>query len=409
MRRLNKRLVRLFICAAVVIVIAGVAVLPSGTNAENVILDEFVKESPDEDRIKTIRAEILEIKSMQSDDIKYSGGSLETNTNIVKARIMEGIHENKVIEAVQTIDEFDPASNYEIRKGDKVLLYLDEDSNGEIVNAYVAELARDNYLLYLMAGFMLMLLLVGRGKGLKAIISLGITIIAVVKILLPLILAGYEPVRLSVAVCVGITAVTLIIVAGFNRKTLTALIGTSGGLLTAGLLALLVGSAARLTGLGNQESQMLLYIPSEVEFNFQGLLFASIIIGALGAVMDVGMSVASSMNEIENANPDIKTVKLIKGGMNVGKDIMGTMSNTLILAYTGGSMQFLLLLMAYDMPISEIINTDYLSSEVVRALAGSIGLIMTIPITAAVSGFLRNSANKRKINSESIRRSIDFR
>jgi uncharacterized membrane protein len=121
-------------------------------------------------------------------------------------------------------------------------------------------------------------------------------------------------------------------------------------------------------------------------------LFAGIIIGALGAVMDVGMSVASAMHEIQDTTPKIRTSSLIKAGMNVGRDIMGTMSNTLILAYTGGAIHLILLFMIYEIPIVEIINQDLIASEIVRALAGSIGLVFTVPFTALIAGFVYKKA-----------------
>ena len=187
------------------------------------------------------------------------------------------------------------------------------------------------------------LVLFGGFKGIKAVITLGLTGLAVVKILLPLILQGKNPILVSVPVCAGIIAVTLIIISGFNKKTFSAIFGTTGGVLIAGGVAYFVGSVAKLTGLGNDEAQMLMFLPQQVNFDFKGLLFSGIILGALGAIMDVGMSIASAMHEIEAANPEISNKDLIKSGMNVGRDIMGTMSNTLILAYAGGSLHLMLL------------------------------------------------------------------
>jgi uncharacterized membrane protein len=219
---------------------------------------------------------------------------------------------------------------------------------------------------------------------------LALTFFAVLKILLPALLKGYHPILISVLICIAITVVTLTIISGFNKKTLSAIAGTSGGFIIAGIIALIVGYGAKLTGFGTEESRMLLFIPQDIDFNYQGILFAGIIIGALGAIMDVGMSVASSMHEIKEANPAIHTKDLIKAGMNVGRDVMSTMSNTLILAYTGGAIHLLLVIMAYGITFTEIINTDLIASEVLRALAGSIGLICAVPITALVAGAIEN-------------------
>ena len=271
-----------------------------------------------------------------------------------------------------------------MEKGYEVLLYLEEDEGGALASAFIMEIARDKYLVYLVIAFVLVLVIVGGLKGLKTVITLTITGIAVVKILLPLLLKGYSPILLSIGVCALISLITLLIVSGFNKKTWAAIAGTTGGVLVAGLVAWTIGSMANLTGLGNEEAQMLMFIPLEVQFDFRGLLFSGIILGALGAVMDVSMSVASAMSEIREHNSGIRPIKMIKSGMNVGRDMMGTMSNTLILAYVGGSLHLMLLFLAYDVPFSEIINRDMIASEVVRALAGSIGLISAIPITALV-------------------------
>lgn len=110
----------------------------------------------------------------------------------------------------------------------------------------------------------------------------------------------------------------------------------------------------------------------------------------MGATMDVGMSIASSMHEIKINSPRIKISQLVKAGMNVGRDAMATMANTLILAYTGGAIQLMLLLMAYETPFAQIINWDMIASEVLRAISGSIGIIIAIPLTAIISGIVEN-------------------
>jgi uncharacterized membrane protein len=341
--------------------------------------------------LTAVRGRVLEILEKKVDEIEYSGGSIGSEAYIMKVRISEGAHKNEEILAVYQLNSFNPAYNIEIKKDDGVLLYLEEDDDGKIVAAYVAELLRENHLLFLGILFIALLILIGRMRGVKATISLVLTCVAIVKVLLPSILKGYNPVLVTTGVCITVIAVSLLIISGFNKKTLCAVIGTSGGLIIAGIIALIIGNAARLTGLGNEEAQMLMYIPQNIKYDFRGILFASILIGALGAVMDIGMSIASSMCEIELAKADISTKDLIKAGMNVGKDIMATMSNTLILAYAGGSLQLMLLLMAYDIPFTEIVNADFMASEVLRALAGSIGLIFTIPITAIAAVTFRKS------------------
>jgi uncharacterized membrane protein len=352
-------------------------------------IDDSLKSSQDkgEEEQEAVRASVVRILQAQEVNAQNTGQEEETawETQFLDVKIKEGKHKDETIRAQNIVDPR-LAHNISVEKGDSVLVYINEDSRANAVDASIIGHSREMYLYILIGTFALLLLLVGALKGLKAIITLTITIAIIIKILLPLILMGYNPLWVSIISCAAIITITLIIVSGPNRKTLSAIIGTSGGVIAAGAIAMFVGTLSKLTGLGDEEAQMLVFIPQQIELDFKGLLFAAILIGTLGAVMDVGMSIASSMNEIERAKPDITSRQLIKSGMNIGRDIMGTMSNTLILAYTGGSMHLMLLLMAYDIPFIEIINQDIIATEVVRAISGSIGLVLSIPLTAVIAG-----------------------
>jgi uncharacterized membrane protein len=357
---------------------------------ENIDIEEPLEYSDqgDVENLEYIRAKVINIIREEDRSTDYSGGSLKIPTQIVEVAIMEGIHKGETAEAeyVLTLGFSDNYKYSPLKKGNEVLVYVEEDADGTIATVQVVEIARDKYMFYLAAAFVVILILVGGMKGFKAVISLIITAIAILKFLLPAIMKGWDPVLVSVIMCTFVILITMLLISGFNRKTLAAVLGTVGGVLIAGIIAIVVGNIAKLTGIGGDESQMLMYIPQNTYFDFKGLLFAGIIIGTMGANMDVGMSVASSMHEIKKNNPEIKSKDLIKSGMNVGRDIMATMSNTLILAYTGGALHLMLLLMAYNSTFLEIISWDIISSEILRALAGSIGLIITIPLTALISG-----------------------
>lgn len=240
----------------------------------------------------------------------------------------------------------------------------------------------------MVAIFIILLLLVGWSKGLKALITLLLTLGLILGVLLPGILRGFDPVILTLVLAVVVTVINTLIIGGCSRKSLASIVGTIGGLVIAGIIALNIGKAAYLTGFGTEESAMLLYLPKNIHLNIQGILFAGIIIGALGAVMDVSMSVASAIEEVKRVNPVLTMMELIRSGMNVGRDIMGIMANTLILAYTGSSVSLLLIFMAYQDSLTLIMNLDMIASEIVRALSGSIGMIMVVPLTALIAGLL---------------------
>lgn len=281
-----------------------------------------------------------------------------------------------------------PAYDIVIAHGDRVLAAIETTAEGEIAEVVIADQERDRYL-YILAGlFALLLIALGGKQGLKSLLSLVIIGVLVLYVFIPLLLRGYSPIALAVLVAVIATAFTMALVGGPNRKSAAAMAGTVGGVLVAGVLAIVMGNLIHTTGLAEQEAQMLLFIPQGVGFNFPGLLMSGIIIGALGAVMDIGMSISSSIAEVKRANPALNHRELFLAGMNVGRDVMGTMSNTLILAYTGSALALLLLVRAYNVEFIRLINMDSIASEVLRALCGSIGLVSAIPITALAASWL---------------------
>jgi len=213
-----------------------------------------------------------------------------------------------------------------VKQGEWIYLTVENTEEGS-VEVYISEYLRDTYIYIVAAIFVALILVIGRLKGLKTIITLMLTILLILKGLLPGLLAGYSPIILTIGIAFIITLITILTIGGFTRKSYAAIIGVLGGVFAAGLIAYVIGSQVKLTGLSSEEAVMLLYIPQGIQFDFRGLLFSGIIIGASGAVMDVGMSISSSMEEIKNANPSISKKALMMSGMNVGKDIMGTMAN----------------------------------------------------------------------------------
>ncbi|MDQ2085964.1 YibE/F family protein [Herbivorax sp. ANBcel31] len=347
----------------------------------------------DEDQLpEQVRAKVLNISEMEGEKID-SGGYLEIKTQLLEVKILEGIYKGEIIEAQNSLNSFNEAYNITVSEGQDVFLYIDEGQDGSIENAYVVEVVRDKYILYLLIAFILLMLVVGRMKGFKALISLSITCVAVIYVMLPLILKGYNPIIVSVLICTGVIGLTLLLVSGINKKSLSAIIGTVGGVVTAGIIALVMGSVTSLTGLGSEEAQMLQFSPLDIALDFRGLLFSGILIGAMGAVMDVGISIASSVTEVAAVKEDINTKDLIKAGMNVGRDILGTMANTLILAYTSASIPLLLLSMAYNVSFIELINWEIVAGEIIRALSSSMGLVVTVPLTAVAAATLLNKRN----------------
>ena len=287
------------------------------------------------------------------------------------------------MEEIENTFTGNPYRDLEVKAGDQVLLLLELDQ-GRLQNVHLDGIARDRYIYILTAAFIFTVVLIARTKGVKAVLTLVLMAFVILRWLLPLILQGHNPLLLTVLFTSLITLFTLVIISGINTKTAAAILGTIGGVLAAGLVAWIFGSAAQITGI-SEEAQMLYYADLDANIDVRGLLFSGIIIGALGAVMDVAMSISSAIAEVKLANPLLTFKGLFKAGYNVGKDVMGTMVNTLILAYAGGSLPLLLLFMANNLEYMSIINMDLVATEVIRSLAGSFGLLIAVPLTAVAA------------------------
>ncbi|WP_104373192.1 YibE/F family protein [Desulfocucumis palustris] len=354
----------------------------------------FCQENPPEDDVPEysyIRARIIKVVDLKNPEGTGTSGLPEQN-QLVTVKLLDAQYKGREMEIIHTLTNH-PGYDVKVKPGDQVVLYAEPEGD-KLNNVYIEDFARDHKMLYLVFLFIILLLLVGGKQGLKSIFTLTVTVGAVFFGLLPLMFRGYNPIGVTVIISAAVTTFTLLVIGGKSAKTLSAIMGTIGGVLVAGILAFLVGSAAHLTGFSDEEMQMLVYIPQQIDFDYRGILFSGMIIGALGAVMDVGMSIASAVDEIKKANPMMGKTALIRAGMNVGRDIMGTMSNTLILAYTGGAIPLMLVFMAYKMPFVKILNLDLIATEIVRALAGSIGLIVAIPITSIIAGILLEGRKK---------------
>jgi uncharacterized membrane protein len=326
------------------------------------------------------RGRVLEVRESEEEQHDY----FSVIEQEVVVRLTSGPFRGEEITIYNTFFAGDPVYDFLLETGQEVIVVtLGEE--GSFEQAYVQDLARDRGVYYLVAVFLIALLVVGRMKGLKTIITLVVTIALIFGVLLPLLLAGYSPIWLAIGVASIAITFTLLVIGGLNKKSLVAILGTVCGVIVAGLMAFWAGSLAKLTGFGSHEAQMLYFMDHTIDF--RGLLFAGIIIGSLGAITDIGMSVASAASEIKQACPDIRFKELTSGAFNVGRDVMGTMANTLILAYVGAAIPMLLLVMGYDIDWLKVINMDIIATEFVRGIAGSIGLIAAVPVTAILSGY----------------------
>lgn len=259
---------------------------------------------------------------------------------------------------------------------------------GAAVTYNLADYDRVPYVYVLIGVFVVTLLTLGRKVGLKSLFVICFAIFVILQGMIPLILSmTMNLIVVTLLASAIIALVTQVTVSGWNPKTWGAILGTVGGVAVAGLLAVTAIHFMHLTGLDNEEAIML-KVTYLAAVDFQEVLFAGIVIGSLGAVMDVAISIASAQYEIKQSCPHFGFRDLFTAGLNVGRDVMGTMSNTLILAYIGSALPLVLLITAQkNVPLLQILNLNLIVTEIARTLTGSIGLIFSIPLTALVTAW----------------------
>lgn len=258
---------------------------------------------------------------------------------------------------------------------------------GEILDLTVSSYQRHSVLGLLALIFCALVAWIGKLKGIKSLVSLFFTGVCVIYLMLPLLLSGMNPVLAAILIVFLSTFVTLWLVAGLNKKSITAMIGTLAGVLIAALVAYVFSELAHLSGGTMQDTEALLYVSETSHLQVKGLLLAGILVASLGAVMDVAMSIASAMFELASVNEKLSSKELIRSGMNVGTDMIGTMTNTLILALAGGSLSTVILIYAATISPLQLINLDVLGTELIQGIAGSIGIVITVPVTVLVAAF----------------------
>ncbi len=348
------------------------------------------------DSVTDTYGKIIEVKGTK----EVKTGTVVDKVQEVKVEIVEGEYIGEEFETAYTLsyDIEGKIMAYELEVGDKVLVQLSEDSEGN-VTATVQDVVRSGYIIGMFVVFLLSIVLVGGKKGIKAILGLLYTIVLIYLIMIKGIFKGDNAIISSIGTSMLVILGTFIIIGGFSKKITTAAIGTLGGVVSAGLMALIFNHLAKMSGACEDAIQLSVSM-SAINFDFRDLLFAGIIVSALGACMDVGMSIASSLDEIKMKKSDITWTELFKSGMNIGRDVIGTMTNTLILAYVGGSLTLILLFMACNMNIVEILNKETIAEQVISAIAGSMGVIYTVPITSFIYSILNKDRVIYKKNSE---------
>ena len=304
---------------------------------------------------------------------------------LLEVKVLTGEHKGAVLEAANFLSAY---ANVDAKVGTKVIVRLDVDEQGELYVVSVPAYNRAPVMLGLALIFAALLVIIGRKKGVMALVGLVYTLACIWLIQVPMILRGAEPVLVSIIIVALTTAASLLFLTGLSRKTLCAVLGCVCGVGVAGIFAAVSGSISQLNGFNLPEAEDLVLRATQDTVRISGLLVSGILVASLGAVMDVAMSISSSCWELRQLNPGLPKAALFRSGMNIGRDAMGTMANTLILAFAGASLNTLLLFRIYGYPAIQLFNSDAIAVELIRGLAGSIGIILTVPLVAALSAAL---------------------
>ena len=312
-----------------------------------------------------------------------SGGliPMQGDSIVFEAKITGGPRKGEIVSASQNLGGFAGVSTKEVAKGDTVL--LTNFNNEWYFNGYF----RTSKLLVLGLLFVLSVLIFGGRKGFNTILSLGLTCASIFAILIPAILSGKNIYTMSILVCVYTIAMTLLIVIGFNKKSLAAAVGCASGVTVAGIITVIMDKVLVLSGIVDEHSRYLAGLPLENQINLRAIIFAGIIIGAMGAVMDVAISIASSLWELKEKAAAINFKSLFRSGLNIGRDILGTMANTLVLAYIGSSLSVVLILSVYSNSLLSLLNSEMIVVEILKTLAGTLGILSAMPLTALFCSF----------------------
>ncbi len=297
-------------------------------------------------------------------------------------------------QSMQAYNYVGPLYGDPVKAGDGVVLIISTYKNGDHT-ATVYEYDRLVPLCVIVVLFIAVTVLVGGKTGLKSLVSLCVTLACLFLVLIPALMKGAPMLPVTFLCCSYIAAVCLVLMGGVCTKTVCASVGAVSGTAIAMLFGLLSQALTRVSGLREEDAEALLQLrqTGEAAIGLKGLLVGGIIISSLGAVMDVTMGIASSLEEVHKANPELGAAELFRSGLSIGRDMVGTMTNTLILAFLGSDFTFIIYLYSLGLSFHQVVSSAYVSLEFIGGAASSVGVMLSIPITAWVTAKMLSSGN----------------
>lgn len=378
-------LLRALPMALVLAVMAGTAVWLNRADEDET--------ASDASRMVYASAEVTAVLADNAQEDYQNAEGRRVGDQELEIRILSGDHKDEIM----TVTNYMSALfNVDVDRGDRIIVRIMTDEDGSYY-ASVFNYDRGIVLGVFLLIFFALLAVLGGKKGIGALAGLLLTLGCIWFILIPCLIRGVPAVPVTIGVSAVAAAAGLIFLNGYSKKTLCAVCGCVGGVLAAGIAAAAVGTLSPMNGFNMQEAENLILYGADRGLKISGLLVCGVLISALGAVMDVALGIASSVWEMRKQNPDASAKSLFRSGMQIGRDAMGTMANTLILAFAGSSLNMLILVQTYDIPFLQLINTDSIALEVVQSVAGSMGILLTVPLVAFISARLMVHGRSRRV------------
>lgn len=371
----NKRTIAVLLAAVVIFVAARIWVSPASGEDAGAEPEEYAEYDT---------GTVLEILSDSTEADDAADGAYRGD-QLMLVEMTSGRYEG---ETMQVYNYVGPLYGAPLKVGDSAVLIVSTYADGSHT-ATVYEFNRLLALAAIIALFVIATVLVGGKTGAKSLVGLVITLICIFLILLPMLMKGFPTLLTVFLICAYVAVVSFTILGGVSRKTLCASLATICGIAVALLFGLAAQALARIDGLRLADVEPLLQLrQTGTPIGLRYLLVGGIVISALGAVMDVAMSIASAISEIHSVNPALSTKELFRSGMNIGRDMVGTMTNTLILAFLGSSFVIVIYLYSIGLQPYQLLSSSYFAIEVISGISSSIGVIISVPLTALISAYV---------------------
>ena len=349
---------------------------------------EFSYQQYNNSNLEYVRAKVIEIIE---EDVTDTGQFL-AGRQVAKLEIRQGKAKGEVVEVENYITS---SHNVVLKEGARVIAIADIPE-GINPNFAVYNYDRSIGTLAMVLLFLTVVVLIGGKKGFMSCLGLAFTLCTVICFLLPSLFEGGNALVVSVLTVVLSTTVSCFCIGGISKKTGLNIISTVLGTMSAGLIYLLFMLCLKVSGTTLSEADEILMISRHTGMSMSGVLIASTLVSALGAVMDVAVSMCASLNEIKEINPNISPKALFRSGMNIGRDMIGTMTNTLILAFAGGTLATLLLFIALGLQFHQLLSSNFLALEIAAGISGSMAVVLTVPISAAIFAFQKKKIKNKK-------------